>query len=111
MPPKEAEAHIVQAIKRLAGEPGDAAVTSTAEYDLMGEQLKVEDVCDALLDWIEKGKDIREIVTEKAKGHTGKPAFVIKPRLHGKIFYIKVAVTDPGGSRERLTIVSAHPDH
>ncbi|MEN8151269.1 MAG: hypothetical protein ABFS86_15745 [Planctomycetota bacterium] len=86
-------------------------MTTTAEYDLMGERLKVEDVCDVLLDWIEKGKSIREIVTTNAKGHIGKPAFVIKPRLNGKMFYVKVAVTDPGGSRERLTIVSAHPDH
>ena len=111
MAQRDADPSMAQAIKRLAGEPEAAAVSTSAYYDMMGASLTVEDVCDAIVDWIDQGKRVQEIVTKHAKGRIGKPAFVMKPRMLGTGYYVKVAVEDPGGKGERLTIVSAHPHH
>jgi len=43
--------------------------------------------------------------------HVGQPAFEMKPRINGTLFYLKATLCDLGEPDEYMLILSAHPDH
>lgn len=77
----------------------------------MAWSLTKTDVCDAIVTWIDEGKEVEEIMTKYAAGHKGKPAYVMKPLLCGQVFYVKVTLPLNAEGIENLLIVSTHPDH
>ena len=109
MPKQPADAQSVQKLYDLAARPKDVATTSTAYWDMMGGGLTKADVCDALRDWIDAGKDIRQ--TQMRGQDAGQPGYNIKPTLSGKLLYCKFVIRNRDGADELLIIVSAHPDH
>jgi len=72
-------------------------------------RLTIPDVCDEIIDWIDAGKEVTQIIQNRNKGHVGRPAWVIKPVIHGLIFYVKVTIEDRGVPEE-LLIISVHLD-
>jgi hypothetical protein len=111
MEKKSAHTDVVNVIRKLAGSPEIVRVTRTAYYDMMGWSLEKADVCDAIIKWIDEGKKVEEIMTKNAKGYIGEPAYVTKPLLCEKVFYVKVSLSRNDSGVEELLIVSAHPDH
>lgn len=109
MPKKTADPAIVRRIRRLAGSPSTVRTTTQAKSDLLAWKLTTDDVCRAIQQWIDANEPVNEIVTTRAVGHVGKPAYVIKPCLCNAVWYVKVTVAECDG--EYLLLVSAHPDH
>jgi hypothetical protein len=109
MPKNTEGAAIRKAIRRLAGDPSCVFPTRQAKSDLMAWNLTTNDVCEAIRQWIDAGDPLQEVITTHAKGHVGKPAYVMKPRLCKSIWYVKLSVIQQ--DEERLLIISAHPSH
>lgn len=106
-----AEPEVIEDIRRLAKYPERVQVSERALYDLMGHQLTVGDVCVAICDWIDGGSPVEKIITQHVSDHVGKPAYVMKPVLVGKRFYVKVTIRDRGEYREKMLVISAHPSN
>lgn len=111
MKKETADPNTVGKILRLVRNPEKVKITRSTQFDLMGLYLTKLDVCDAICDWIDSGKEVLVIVTKYAKDHIGRPAYVMKPNLAGKPCYVKVAFQETDTSDENLLIISAHIDH
>jgi len=109
VPRHSADEQSVQRLYELAARPEDTATTKTAHWDMFGGGLTKADVCDALRDWIDAGKDIRQ--TQMRGQDAGQPGYEIKPTLSGSLLYCKFVIRNRDGVDELLIIVSAHPDH
>jgi hypothetical protein len=107
---KNSHSHIISSIRKFAGLPERVRTTQSAYFDMMAWSLEKADVCDAIAKWIDEGKEVEEIVTKYASGHTGEPAYVMRPLLCGQVFYVKVSLPQDANGVETLLIVSAHPD-
>ena len=57
------------AIRRLAADSQMVRVTRTAQYDLLGHQISKEEICDAVIAWIDDGSRIKN-----KKGSAARPA-------------------------------------
>jgi hypothetical protein len=97
------------AIRRLAEDPNLVRVTKTARYDLLGHDLTTEDVCRQIVNWIGDGQRVKKVTVRGQ--HAGAPAFELKPRIDGTLFYLKVALCDMETADQYLLLISAHPDH
>ena len=97
------------AIRRLAADPAVVRVTRTAQYDLLGHHVSKEEICAAIIEWIDDEYGIKKVVLRGA--HAGAPAFEMKPRINGVLFYLKVALCDLEEPEEFMLLISAHPDH
>ena len=109
MAAQSADANERAAIRRFAADPGRVRVTKTTQYDLLGHDLTIEDICRAITSWIDGGQRIKKVVLRGQ--HAGAPAFEMKPRLDDTLFYLKVALCDLDSPDEYLLLISAHPDH
>jgi hypothetical protein len=96
-------------MRRLASDPTKVRVTKTVEYDLLAHHLTKEDICDEIVAWIDGGQHVKKVTLRGQ--HAGQPAFEMKPRINGTLFYLKVTLCDLGESDEYMLILSAHPDH
>lgn len=105
---KASSADEVAAIRRLASNPAKVSMTASAKYDCMSAGLTACDICDRVLEHIDGRRRIKRVVMRGR--HKGQPGFELKPVIDGTRFYIKVLTCDPGTMRERMLIVSAHPD-
>jgi hypothetical protein len=106
-----ADAQSIAMIRRLALKPDAIWVAPTVVYDLMGYNLTIDYICDAMIEWLDEGERVKPTVIKNIPGRIGQPAFEMKPRIDGRIWYIKVAIDDPGGVDERMAMLSAHVDH
>lgn len=103
-----ADHEIVKTIRELASRVDKVVTTERSMCAMMGAGLKKEDICDAICDWIDKGKPVQKIVTKYVPEHMGEPAYVMKPIIEGNEYYVKVTIVDPGEYREKLLIISSH---
>ena len=81
---------IVQAIRRLALAGDNVVVTRTSASDLLARMLTVDDICAAIVDWIDMGERVKPTVPHSLPGLQGEPAYEMKPRIDGIVFYLKV---------------------
>lgn len=102
---------IIQEIRRLAFFPNDVILTGTATADLLARHLSIDDICAAIIDWIDSGQRVKPTTLHSFPGLQGEPAYEMKPRLGGVIFYLKLALIDLNQPGEYLLLISAHPDH
>ena len=102
---------IIQEIRRLASTGDDVVVTRTAEDDLLARRLSVDDICAAIVDWIDAGERVKPTKLHSFPGLQGEPAYEMKPRIDGVVFYLKVALIKLHQPGEYLLLISAHPDH
>ena len=102
---------IVQEIRRLASAGDDVVVTRTAEDDLLARRISVDDICEAIVDWIDAGERVKPTTLHSFPGLQGEPAYEMKPRIDGIMFYLKVALIKLHQPGEYLLLISAHPDH
>jgi len=109
MAAQSADANERAAIRRFAADPSLVRVTKTTQYDLLGHDLTTEDICQAIIAWIDDGQRIKKVILRGQ--HAGASAFEMKPRIDGTLFYLKVALCDLDGPDEYLLLISAHPDH
>jgi len=109
MSKKPADAENIRILHELAAHPENVTTTATAKYDMMGSNLTAADICDALREWIDESKEVKQTVMRGKDA--GMPAYEIKPNLEGRLFYCKFIVRDIGGPDETLCIISAHVDH
>lgn len=107
---KKAAHKVIEGIVKLASSPEETETTQSVLYDLMGLGLTKFEICDAICDWVNRGEPVQEVVTKYAKGHIGKPAYVMKPNLAGVRLYVKVAIQECNTTNEALLIISAHVD-
>lgn len=108
MVPPPADQEIVKTIRLLAARINEVGQTKQSMRDMWYEGLKKDDICEAICDWIDKGKPVQEIVTKYVPERVGEPAYVIKPIIEGKEYYVKVTITNPDMWNERLLIISSH---
>lgn len=106
-----ADPTIVREIRRLALIPDEVIVTDTASSDLLARRLSVDDICSAIVDWIDAGERIKPTILHSFPGLVGEPAFEMKPRIDGVRFYLKVTLIERHSPGEYLLLISAHPDH
>jgi hypothetical protein len=110
MASSNADSQTIALIRQLADE-GFASISNQASSDLMAHNLRQGDVADAIVDWIDAGERVKETVIHSFSGRQGDPAYEMKPRIDGAIWYVKVAIDDRGGPDQGLALLSAHPDH
>ncbi len=106
---KLAGPEIIKTICELAARPNNVKLTARAEYDLLAEDLTKDDVCRSIITWIGANKDVVEIITIAVPEHLGEKAYVMKPTIAQKPFYVKVTILDYDTYREMLLIISSHP--
>jgi hypothetical protein len=98
-------------LKRLAEAPGRVLVSRQARSDMMAYNLRLEDVCDAIVDWIDAQERVKPTTLHSSKGRVGQAAWEIKPRFNGILFYLKLTVDDRDDPDEALVVLSCHLDH
>ena len=111
MAAKLADARTLGEIRRLAADAGRVRLSRTAQYDLMAHRLTKADVCDEIIDWIDNGKPVKEVMLHSFQNLVGQPAYEIKPRMKGNLIYVKVTLVELGQPGEYMLVISAHPDH
>ena len=104
-----AEPQQVAEIRRLALDPSKVRLTRTADYDLLGRHLKKDDVCQAIVKWIDAGERVKPVTLRGAD--SGATAYEMKPRIGEFLFYVKVTLRELGQSNETMLVISAHLDH
>lgn len=109
MAAQSADATERAAIRRFGADPALVRVTKTTQYDLLGLELTTEQVCAEIVAWIDGGQRVKKVTLRGH--HAGTPAFEIKPRIDGTLFYLKVALCDVDSPDEYMLLISAHPDH
>lgn len=100
----------IKLIRDLATRPEAVATSRQVQSDLMAHNLTVEDICDAIVDWIDASERVKPTVIKNIPARKGQPAYEMKPRINNRLFYIKVVIDGNAGA-ERMTLLSAHPDH
>jgi hypothetical protein len=105
-----ADARTLGEISRLAADARRVQLSKTAQYHLMAHRLTKADVCDEIIDWIDKNKPVKEVVLHSFPNLVGQSAYEIKPRMKNILFYIKVTLVQLGQADEYMLIISTHPD-
>lgn len=111
MVPSNADSDTIALLRQLAEAPRAVRPSPQTQSDLMAHALKVKDICQAIVDWIDAGERVKPTVLHSFAGRVGQAAYEMKPRINGVLFYIKVTIDDRGGPEECLALLSAHPDH
>lgn len=111
MPAPSADPQIVQQIRSLALVPDDVETTNTAAEDLAARDLTVDDICEAIVDWIDADERVKPTKLHSFPGLQGEWAYEMKPRIEGRLFYLKVTLVKRPISDEYMLLISAHPDH
>ena len=111
MAAKQADGRTLGVIRRLAADESRVRLTSTAQCDLMARRLTKADVCDEIIDWIDRGEPVKEVRIHSIPSLVGQSAYEIKPHMKRTLFYVKVALVELGKPGEHLLVISAHPDH
>ena len=111
MPARSADPLLVQEIRRFASDPNDVMMTQTVQYDLVAHQLTKEEICQSIIRWIDAGERIKPTQLHSFPGLQGLPAYEMKPRIRGVLFYLKVALFELHQPGEYMLLISAHPDH
>lgn len=106
-----ADPQIVQLIRQLALFPDDVETSKTVTGDLVARNLTVNEICEAIVDWIDAGERVKPTKLHSFPGLQGKWAYEMKPRIDGRLFYLKVTLMKRLPSEEYLLLISAHPDH
>ena len=106
-----ADAQTIAAIRRLSLNLDAIWVSPQVVSDLMAHNLTLDDICDAMIDWIDKGERVKPTVIKNIPSRIGQPAYEMKPRIAESIWYIKVVIDNPGTAEEQLCMLSAHVDH
>jgi hypothetical protein len=110
MAKKFASKEVREKIRRLASNPEKVILSGKAAYGLMCTSLAKLGVCDEICEWIDKNQAIREQETTEPPEHAEKPVYVIKPKIDGVIYYIRLGIDEANILSERLIIISVHPD-
>lgn len=98
-------------IRDLALRPERVRIDAHATGNMMAWRLTVEDVCDAICDWIDQGERVKPtVVKTHPKALVGMPAHDLSPVpiLSGR-FYIRLTIYKPDQLQDTLLIVSVHP--
>lgn len=111
MPPPAADQDTIALIRRLASAPNDVWTSSQARSDMQAHNLRLDEVCDVIVGWIDDAERVKSTVLHSSKGRVGQAAWEMKPRINGVLFYLKVTVDDRGRPGESLGVLSCHPDH
>lgn len=111
MAPPQADSGTIALLRQLAAVEGFAFISNQAQSDLMAHKLRQGDVADPIVDWIDAGERVKPTVLHSFAGRQGDPAYEMKPKINGVVWYLKVAIDDRGGPTQGLALLSAHPDH
>ena len=103
---KSAEPETIKDIRRLASDPEKVMVTKTVEYDLLASNLTK---CDEIARYVDSGARVKLTILHGT--HAGQTAYEMKPRIDGRLFYIKVTFISLSEPEEYMLLISAHPDH
>ena len=103
------DAKELEDIRRTASKPAKVQISTTAQYDLMGRGLTIENICDEIIAWIDSGQRVKKVTLKGV--HAGRTAFEMKPLIDRTLFYLKVTLLDLGDPDECMLLISAHPDH
>ena len=108
---KSADPGIIKEIRRFASDPTHVWPTRQAKSDMLAHGLTTEDVCDTIIDWIDARERVKLTTIHSVPGFVGMPAYEMKPRINGVLFYIKVVLMELESENERMLLFSVHPDH
>ena len=111
MSPSSADPDTIAVLRRLAAAVQFSYVSPQALSDMMAHKLKLEDVADAIVEWIDIPGRVKPTTIHSIPGRKGDPAYELKPSVNGTTWYIKVCIDDRNGPEEGLALLSAHSDH
>ena len=112
MAARTADAEIVAKIRLLASDPTKVqAVHSGVVCSLLTHDLTIDDVCDKIVQWIDAGERVKPTILHSISGKIGQPAYEMKPRINGTLFYLKVTLEKQDDSDEYMLLLSAHPNY
>ena len=111
MSPSSADPDAVALIRRLVLDRNKAWISKQARSDMLAHNLTLDDVCDAIIGWIDEGELVKPKVLHSFADRVGQRAWEMKPRIDGVLFYLKVTIDEEGMPGEALGILSCHPDH
>lgn len=98
-------------IHLLASEPESVNLSRQAQSDLLSYGLTKADVCDEIVTWIDAGERVKVTTLHSYMGLIGQKAFELKPRIEGRIYYVKVMIQISSDTEELLLIISTHLNH
>ena len=101
----------IRLIRDLATRPDAVWTSRQVQSDLMAHHLTVDDICDAIVDWIGAGERVKPTVIKNIPARKGQPAYEMKPRINNLLYYIKVVIDGCELDGWRMVLLSAHPDH
>ena len=105
----KADSNTRQVILELALDPVHVLVDEHALGPMQTDKITLYDVCDAICDCIRNGGRVKQtVVKTHPKGLVGQPAYELKQRILGKMYYIRVTLVRL--VPEALMILSVHLD-
>ena len=110
MSPSQASPEAVGSIRAFA-KGGQAVVGRDAKWGLMSWSLTTADICAAIVAHIDAGERVKPTTIHSFPGHVGEPAYEMKPRIDGVLFYVKVRIIELEDAQRQLLVMSVHPDN
>ena len=97
-------------IRSLASQPERVETDRHATGNMLAWQLSLEDVCDAICEWIDSGERVKPtVVKTHPKALVGMAAYDLSPvQISSHRYYIRLTIYRPDQSQDTLLIVSVH---
>jgi len=98
---------LIWAIRQCATGEGRVQVTYRAQQDMLRLDMTLKGVCEAIVDWIDGGREIIQDVSGHDR-HAGKLFYIMSPEIDGEKRYIKVRIDEESDTVFLMIVVSAH---
>ena len=108
MAKRNADSGTVRLIYKLAGDPSQVAMTTTATGHMFALGLNIYEICEAIQEWIDAKKPIEQDATKHVSKYKGKPIYILKPSIGNCGVYLKVQVSKNRQTGKHLLIISSH---
>ncbi len=106
----DADLGVKKLIQALASLPEQVQTDAHASGNMMAWRLSIEDVCEAICEWIEKGERVKPVVIkEQPKALVGMTAYELAPvPILSHKYYIRITIYQPEASKDKLLLLSVH---
>ncbi len=106
----DADPPVKALIRALASRPDRVQTDAHATGNMLAWRLTMEDVCQAICDWIDRGERVKPtVVKTHPQALVGMPAYDLAPvPILSRRYYVRVTIYRPDASQDALLIVSVH---
>ncbi|HOO56568.1 MAG TPA: hypothetical protein PLN69_07080 [bacterium] len=101
---------IIKAIRKCALNPDKVRVTDRARASMVSLRFTKNEVCEAIVDWIDAKKAIEQDISYH-EIYAGQKLYIMKPKIGEAQRYVKVSLLENDGKFYIMRIVSAHENN